>query len=98
MIPRYIRPEMARLWSDENKYRRWLEVEILALEAWEILGRVPQGTASTVRQKARVDVDRIAEIESQVRHDVIAFVSQVAETAGEAGKYIHYGLTSYDVV
>ncbi|HOP70852.1 MAG TPA: adenylosuccinate lyase [Bacillota bacterium] len=98
MIPRYIRPEMARLWSDENKYRRWLEVEILALEAWEILGRVPKGTASTVRQKARVDVDRIAEIESQVRHDVIAFVSQVAETAGEAGKYIHYGLTSYDVV
>ena len=98
MIPRYTRPEMARLWSDENKYRRWLEVEILALEAWEILGKVPPGTSMAVREKARIDVKRIAEIESQVRHDVIAFVSQVAETAGEAGKYIHYGLTSYDVV
>ncbi len=98
MIPRYTRPEMARLWSDENKYRRWLEVEILALKAWEILGEVPRGTSQTVREKARIDVRRIAEIEAQVRHDVIAFVSQVAETAGEAGKYIHYGLTSYDVV
>lgn len=98
MIPRYTRPEMARLWTDENKYRRWLEVEILALEAWELLGKVPPGTAKAVRENARIDVDRIAEIESRVRHDVIAFVSQVAETAGEAGKYIHYGLTSYDVV
>lgn len=98
MIPRYTRPGMGRIWSEENKYRRWLEVEILALEAWEALGKVPQGTSSAVREKARVDVERIYEIESQVRHDVIAFVSQVAESVGDEGKFIHYGLTSYDVV
>ncbi len=98
MIVRYTRPEMARIWSEENKFQRWLEVEILALEAWEILGKVPSGTAQLVRERARVDPKRIQEIEAEVRHDVIAFVTQVAETVGEEGKYIHYGLTSYDVV
>ena len=98
MISRYTRAEMERIWSQENKYRRWLEVETLALEAWETLGAVPKGTAAAVRAKAKVDPARIDEIESKVRHDVIAFVSQVAETVGEEGKYIHYGLTSYDVV
>ncbi len=98
MIPRYTREHMKGLWSDLNRYRRWLEVEILALEAWEIVGTVPAGTAEVVRRKAVVDPERIAEIEKEVRHDVIAFVSQVAETVGEEGKYIHYGLTSYDVV
>ncbi|QUL99000.1 MAG: adenylosuccinate lyase [Candidatus Fermentithermobacillus carboniphilus] len=98
MIPRYTRPVMKKIWSDENRYSRWLEVEILALEAWEILGKVPEGTARAVREKGRVDPARIDEIEKRVRHDVIAFVSQVAETVGEEGKYIHYGLTSYDVV
>lgn len=98
MIPRYTRPRMKELWSEENKYRRWLEVEVLALEAWELLGKVPTGTAKAVREKARIDPKRIDEIEAEVRHDVIAFVSQVAETVGEEGKYIHYGLTSYDVV
>lgn len=98
MIPRYTRAPMKKIWSEENKYARWLEVEILALEAWEILGAVPKGTASEVRAKAKVDPKRIDEIEREVRHDVIAFVSQVAETVGEEGKYIHYGLTSYDVV
>jgi len=98
MISRYTRPAMKKLWSDENRFRRWLEVEILALEAWEKLGQVPRGVARQVREKARIDVQRIDEIESQVRHDVIAFVSQVAETVGDEGKYIHYGLTSYDVV
>ncbi len=98
MIIRYTRPEMARIWSEENKFQRWLEIEILALEAWEILGKVPSGTAQLVREKARVDPKRIQVIEGEVRHDVIAFVTQVAETVGEEGKYIHYGLTSYDVV
>ncbi len=98
MIPRYTRPQMKELWGDKNRYGRWLEVEILALEAWEILGQVPKGTARAVRQKGRVDPARIDEIEATVRHDVIAFVSQVAETVGDEGKYIHYGLTSYDVV
>ena len=89
---------MKKIWSEENKYGRWLEVETLALEAWEVLGAVPKGVADAVRAKARVDPRRIDEIEAEVRHDVIAFVSQVAETVGDEGKYIHYGLTSYDVV
>jgi adenylosuccinate lyase len=89
---------MKTIWSDENRYQRWLEVEILALEAWELLGQVPAGTAQAVRDRARVDVSRIQEIEAEVRHDVIAFVTQVAETVGDEGRYIHYGLTSYDVV
>ena len=98
MIPRYTRSPMRVIWSEENKFKRWLEVEILALEAWEVLGAVPKGTAAAVRAKAKIDVRRIEEIEAEVRHDVIAFVSQVAETVGDEGKYIHYGLTSYDVV
>ncbi len=98
MLPRYTRPKMKEIWGDKNRYRRWLDVEILALEAWEILGQVPAGTAQAVRARAHVDVSRIDEIEAQVRHDVIAFVSQVAETVGDEGRYIHYGLTSYDVV
>ncbi|MEX0975282.1 MAG: adenylosuccinate lyase [Bacillota bacterium] len=98
MIPRYARPAMRKIWSEENKYGRWLEVEVLALEAWERLGAVPKGIAEAVRAKAKVDPKRIDEIEAIVRHDVIAFVSQVAETVGDEGKYIHFGLTSYDVV
>ncbi len=98
MLPRYTRPEMRRIWCDENRYLRWLEVEILALEAHEILGQVPGGIAEAVRSRAFVDAARIGQIEARVRHDVIAFVSQVAETVGDEGKYIHYGLTSYDVV
>ncbi|MBE3519064.1 MAG: adenylosuccinate lyase [Firmicutes bacterium] len=98
MIPRYTRRLMGELWSEENRFKRWLEVEILALEAWERLGKVPPGVANKVREKARIDPARIREIENEVRHDVIAFVTQVAETVGEEGKYIHFGLTSYDVV
>ncbi len=98
MIPRYSRSRMKELWSEKNRYERWLLVEILALEAWEILGKIPSGTALAVREKGAVNPARIDEIESVVRHDVIAFVSQVAETVGPEGKYIHYGLTSYDVV
>jgi adenylosuccinate lyase len=98
MIPRYVRPVMREIWSEEHKFQRWLDVEILALEAWERLGSVPKGTAAAVRSKARIDLRRIDEIEAEVRHDVIAFVTQVAETVGDEGKYIHYGLTSYDVV
>ncbi len=98
MIPRYTRPEMGRLWSDEARYQRWLDVEIAALDAWEQVGRVPAGTGAAVRDRARIDSARIAEIEAEVNHDVVAFVSQVAETCGDAGRFVHYGLTSYDVV
>lgn len=98
MIPRYTRPEMGRLWSDDARLERWLAVEIAALQAWEKVGRIPSGAAEMVRKRAWIDPHRIAEIESEVNHDVVAFVSQVAETAGEHGRWIHFGLTSYDVV
>lgn len=98
MISRYTRPEMGRLWSDEARYARWLEVELAALDAWEALGAVPEGTAAACRKTARVDVDRIRELDAEVQHETAAFVSQVQETMGDEGRFIHYGLTSYDVV
>lgn len=98
MIPRYTRPEMGELWSDDARFARWLSVELAALEAWERHGTVPAGTAARCRERARIDLDRIAVIEADVHHDVVAFVSQVAETCGEPGRWIHFGLTSYDVV
>jgi adenylosuccinate lyase len=98
MIPRYTRPEMGYLWSDEARFGRWLDVELAALDAWEGIGRIPQGTAAACRAAARVDVARIAELDAQVSHETAAFVSQVQETCGEEGRFIHYGLTSYDVV
>jgi adenylosuccinate lyase len=98
MIPRYTRPEMGRIWSDESRYQRWLDVEIAALAAWEEHGSVPAGTADAVRSSARIDPARIAEIELKTNHDVAAFVDQVAETCGDAGRWVHFGLTSYDVV
>jgi adenylosuccinate lyase len=97
VIERYTRPEMGAIWDLKNKYETWLEVEVLACEAWAELGLIPREAVSEIKAKARVDVERILEIESRVKHDLIAFVSGVAETVGDAGKYIHYGLTSYDV-
>ena len=99
MIPRYRRPEMARLWSREHGYSLWLEVELLALEGMEIIGEVPSGCAAAVREKAGIDMDRIQVLESQVHHEVIAFLTSVAEQSGEeAGRYLHYGLTSSDML
>lgn len=99
MIGRYSRPEVARLWSDRYRYERWLEVEILAVEAWERLGRFPSGTAARIRAQARVDPARIEELEQVYRHDVIAFVSQVGETVDpDDRRALHFGLTSSDVV
>src|SRR5688500_14872144 len=98
MIPRYTRDEMGRLWSDPARYERWLDVELAALDAWEAIGRVPAGTAEACRRDAMVDAVRIAELDAQVSHETAAFVSQVQETCGEEGRFIHYGLTSYDVV
>jgi len=98
MIPRYTRPEMGRIWSDQTRFERWLAVELAALDAWEAEGAVPPGTAAACRRDARVDAARIAELDAQVSHETAAFVSQVQETCGVHGRYIHYGLTSYDVV
>jgi len=97
LIKRYVRPEMGAIWDLKNKYETWLKVEVLACEAWAELGLVPREAVAEIKARARVDLDRILEIESAIKHDLIAFVTGVAETAGDAGKYIHYGLTSYDV-
>src|SRR5262245_4124242 len=98
MIPRYSRPEMARLWSDQNRFATWLAVEIAATEVLTERGIVPREALAAIRERARFDVKRIAEIEKEVQHDVIAFVSNVAESIGPEGRWLHHGLTSSDVV
>ncbi len=98
MIPRYTTPEMAAIWSDRARFEQMLRVELAALRACERRGLVPAGTATAIERRARIDVHRIAELEAQTEHDVIAFVSQVAESVGAEGRYLHFGLTSSDVV
>jgi adenylosuccinate lyase len=98
MIPRYSRPEMARLWSDESRFQAWLDVEIAATEVLADRGIVPLDALTAIKEKARFDVARIDAIEKEVQHDVIAFVSNVAENVGPEGRWLHYGLTSSDVV
>ena len=98
MIPRYTRPEMAKIWADETRYGHWLEIEILACEALAARGEVPKRAVQTIRKRARIDVARIEALEAEVRHDVIAFVTQVAETVGPEGRFLHLGLTSSDVL
>lgn len=98
MIERYTRPEMGKLWTDENRYDTWLEVEILADEAWAELGDIPKADVEKIRKNARFDVARILEIEQETRHDVVAFTRAVSESLGEERKWVHYGLTSTDVV
>ena len=98
MIERYSREEMSQIWTDQNRYEAWLEVEILACEAWSELGFIPKEDVKKIRENARVDVDRAKEIELETRHDVVAFTRQVSETLGAERKWVHYGLTSTDVV
>ena len=98
MIPRYSRPEMARLWSEEARLARWLEVELALVDVLAERGDVPAAAARKLREGARVDVARMQAIEAEVKHDVIAFVSAVAETVGDEGRFLHLGLTSSDVV
>jgi adenylosuccinate lyase len=98
MIPRYSRPEMARLWSDESRFGKWLEVELAATEVLSERGIVPPEALVAIRERARFEVKRIGEIEQEVQHDVIAFVSCVVEHVGPEGRWLHYGLTSSDVV
>ena len=98
MIPRYTRPEMGSIWSDENKYQKWLDVEIATAEAEAEAGMIPKSAARAIRRKGRVEVQRILEIEKEVKHDVIAFTTNVAEHVGREARYLHFGLTSNDVV
>ena len=98
MISRYSRPEMAAIWEDQKKYECWLEVEIAADEAWSKLGHIPAEDVKKIRENAKFDVNRILEIEETTHHDVIAFTRCVSESLGEEKKWVHYGLTSTDVV
>ncbi|WP_099157710.1 adenylosuccinate lyase [Virgibacillus ndiopensis] len=98
MIDRYTREEMGNIWTEENKFKAWLEVEILACEAWSELGIIPKEDVGKIRKNASFDINRIYEIEQETRHDVVAFTRAVSETMGTERKWIHYGLTSTDVV
>src|SRR5881227_2769400 len=103
MIARYTRPEMGRIWSDGHKYECWLAVELAASEALAEMGEVPAEAARALRAHARLDLKRIEAIEQEVRHDVIAFTTAVAESMAAAGvpeaaRWFHYGMTSNDVV
>ncbi|MED1437677.1 adenylosuccinate lyase [Aeribacillus composti] len=98
MIERYTRPEMGAIWTEENRFKAWLEVEILACEAWAELGVIPKEDVRKLRERASFDVNRIKQIEEETRHDVVAFTRAVSETLGDERKWVHYGLTSTDVV
>lgn len=98
MIERYTRPEMGAIWSDQNKYSIWLEIEILACEAQAELGIIPHEAVTEIREKANFDVVKILEIEETVKHDVIAFLTNVAEYVGPSSRFIHLGMTSSDVL
>ena len=98
MIPRYTRPEMGRIWSDENRFRTWLAVEVAATETLAEAGIVPKEAAEAIRERASFNVERIFQIEAEVKHDVIAFTTAVAEIVGPHARWFHYGLTSNDVV
>jgi adenylosuccinate lyase len=98
MIPRYTRDAMKSIWTDERRYQAWFQVEILATEAMAKKGRVPQKSVANIKEKVRIQVDRILEIEKTVKHDVIAFLTQLEETIGPDARFLHMGLTSSDVV
>ncbi len=98
MIPRYTREEMARIWSDENKFATWLKVELLVCEALAKRGKIPEAALGRIKKRAKFDLKRIEEIEKEVKHDVIAFLTSVAENVGPDSRYIHMGLTSSDVI
>ncbi len=98
MIPRYTRPEMGRIWSEDNRFRNWLKVELAATETLAEAGLVPKEAARILRERADFNLERIHQIEEEVRHDVIAFTTSVAEIVGPAARWFHYGLTSNDVV
>lgn len=98
MIPRYSRKEMADIWSDENRFRIWLDIEILACEAQNKLGNIPTASLNTIKKKANFNVNKVLKIEEKVKHDIIAFLTNVAEYVGIDSRFIHMGMTSSDVV
>lgn len=98
MIPRYSREKMSAIWRPENKYRKWLDIEILACEAMAKRGDIPETALKNIKGKAGFDIARIDEIEKITKHDIIAFLTAVTEKVGEDGRFIHMGLTSSDIL
>jgi adenylosuccinate lyase len=98
MIERYTTPRMKFLWSDQNKFQKWLDIETLACEAMANLGIIPKSALSKIKKKAKFDVKRIAKIEEKTKHDVVAFLTNVAENVGTESRYIHFGMTSSDIL
>jgi adenylosuccinate lyase len=98
MIPRYTRPEMARIWTEERKFETWLEIELAVCEVLAELGEIPKEAAEEIRAKARFDVERVHELEKTTKHDVVAFLTNVGESIGPLSRYLHYGLTSSDIL
>ena len=98
MITRYSRKELTNIWSEENKYKIWLSVEIAAAQAMEKNGQIPKGVAATVKKKGKINVKRIHDIETKVKHDVIAFLTSITEKAGIKARYLHQGMTSSDIL
>ncbi|HEX2031285.1 MAG TPA: adenylosuccinate lyase [Actinomycetota bacterium] len=98
MIPRYTLPEMADVWSEETKLRHWVRIEVLACEAWGRLGRIPEDDLAQIRELRRVEPERVRQIEEATKHDVAAFVQAAAEAVGPAGRWIHFGMTSSDLL
>ena len=98
MIPRYTRPEMAKIWTEQRKFETWLEIELLVCEALSELGEIPSEAVKEIREKSKFDVQQINEIEKVTKHDVIAFLTNVGESIGPLSRYLHYGLTSSDIL
>src|SRR5713226_4069847 len=98
MIDRYTLPEMGAVWSEENKFQKWLEVELAVCEVHAEMGTIPRAALDQIKSRARFSVERINEIEKTTNHDVIAFTTNLAESIGEPARFVHYGLTSSDVV
>ena len=98
MISRYSRKELTEIWSEENKYKIWLDVEITAAQAMEKYNMIPRGVSSIVRKKGKIKVKRIHEIETKIKHDVIAFLTSITEQSGIKARYLHQGMTSSDIL
>ena len=98
MIPRYSRQEMSKIWEPQNRFQKWLDVEIAACEAWAKLGKIPKKSLSIIKKRAKFNISRIDKIEKTVKHDVIAFLTSVSENVGPEARYIHKGLTSSDIL
>jgi adenylosuccinate lyase len=98
VIPRYSRDRMSAVWSPETRYRKWLDIEILACEAMARRGSIPKKSLQNIKKKAAFDINRIDEIEKTTKHDVIAFLTSVTEKVGKDGRFIHMGLTSSDIL